>query len=245
MRLPVSVIVVTTVFLGSSSLLLMGLFLFIGSFQLINFEMGAAAALGLDLALCLAFFFQHSCMVRQPFRQFLKHFMPLHYHGAFYTLASGGTLMVLLIFWQDSGIVLLNFEGGLYWLIKFIFISGVAGFIWGVRALKSFDAFGIRPIMARHENRPERAVPLSIRGPYRWVRHPLYFCALVLVWFCPVITADRMLFNIICTLWVVVGTKLEERDLVSEFGSTYQEYQRKVPMLIPWRIHLWLGSSGR
>jgi protein-S-isoprenylcysteine O-methyltransferase Ste14 len=35
---------------------------------------------------------------------------------------------------------------------------------------------------------------------------------------------------------VVVGTVWEERDLVAEFGDTYRDYQRRVPMLIPWRI---------
>lgn len=243
MRIPAFVIVFPTVFLGSGSLFLLGIFLFAGSFQLVNLNLGTAAALGLDAALCLLFFFQHSGMVRKRFRQILKRFLPLHYHSAFYTLASAGTLMVLLVFWQNSGIVLLHFEGGLYWSVKLVFVSGVVGFIWGLRALESFDAFGIRTILSRRESRPARVMPLSIRGPYRRVRHPLYFFTLVMVWSCPLITADRMLFNIIFTLWIVIATKLEERDLVSEFGSAYQKYQRKVPMLIPWRIHLWFGSS--
>jgi protein-S-isoprenylcysteine O-methyltransferase Ste14 len=35
---------------------------------------------------------------------------------------------------------------------------------------------------------------------------------------------------------MVVGTVLEERDLVAAFGDAYREYQRKVPMLIPCRV---------
>ena len=32
---------------------------------------------------------------------------------------------------------------------------------------------------------------------------------------------------------MVVGTRLEERDLAAEFGDGYRQYQRHVPMLVP------------
>ena len=73
-------------------------------------------------------------------------------------------------------------------------------------------------------------------GAYRWVRHPLYLAFLMLIWSYPTLTPDRLLLNVLWTAWVVVGTMWEERDLVAEFGDTYRYYQRRVPMLIPWRI---------
>jgi protein-S-isoprenylcysteine O-methyltransferase Ste14 len=48
-------------------------------------------------------------------------------------------------------------------------------------------------------------------------------------------TLDRFLFNILWTVWIIIGTVLEEKDLVSDFGDEYRLYQRKVPMLIPWK----------
>jgi len=74
-----------------------------------------------------------------------------------------------------------------------------------------------------------------VRGPYRWVWHPLYLCVLVLIWASLELTADRLLFNVLWTAWMVVGAILEERDLLADFGEVYRDYQRKVPMLIPWR----------
>jgi protein-S-isoprenylcysteine O-methyltransferase Ste14 len=56
---------------------------------------------------------------------------------------------------------------------------------------------------------------------------------LVLIWASPELTADRLLFNVLWTAWIVVGTILEETDLVADFGDVYRDYQRKVPMLIP------------
>ena len=59
---------------------------------------------------------------------------------------------------------------------------------------------------------------------------------IVLFWSCPSLTADRLLFNILWTIWVVIGTILEERDLVDDFGDAYRDYQATVPMLVPHGI---------
>lgn len=54
-------------------------------------------------------------------------------------------------------------------------------------------------------------------------------------WSYPALQADRLLINLLWTVWIIIGAFLEERDLFAEFGETYREYQRQVPMLIPWR----------
>ena len=61
----------------------------------------------------------------------------------------------------------------------------------------------------------------------------MYFVVLLMIWSYPVLTADRLLFNVLWTLWIVLGAVLEERDLVADFGDDYREYQRTVPMLVP------------
>jgi protein-S-isoprenylcysteine O-methyltransferase Ste14 len=68
------------------------------------------------------------------------------------------------------------------------------------------------------------------------VRHPLYFFSLIMIWSCPEITMDRLLFNVLWTVWIVMATLFEEKDLVSEFGDQYRQYQAKVPMIIPYKI---------
>ena len=87
--------------------------------------------------------------------------------------------------------------------------------------------------------RSNQTLPVLItdRGPYRWVRHPLYLSSLLMIWSYPDLTLDRLLFNLMFTVWVIVAIILEERGLVETFGETYRSYQRKVPMLIPWRLY--------
>lgn len=221
---------------GGLSLLLLGIFLLLGPIYSVDLGLSTAGALWLDGALCLFFFVQHSGMVRKSFQRRLARLIPEHYCGAIYSIASGTVLFALLLLWQPTDPALLSADGPVRWLLRGAYFAACLGFIWGIRALGSFDGFGIRPIKIAMRGKILREAPLAIRGPYRWVRHPLYAFVLVLLWSYPDLTADRLLLNLSWTIWIFVGTILEERDLVSAFGEPYRKYQQQVPMLLPLRV---------
>jgi protein-S-isoprenylcysteine O-methyltransferase Ste14 len=223
-------------FFGGTSLLLFIVFLLRGPFRLIILDVSKPIALGIDAILCLLFFVQHSGMVRKSFQAWIGRFVPAYLHRAIYAIASGAMLLALLIFWQPTVPILASAEGFLRWFLRGLFFVGILGFVWGARALGSFDAFGIQPIRAFLHEKNLRDTPMTIRGPYKWVRHPLYTFMLLIMWSCPDYSADRLLFNTTWTIWVFMGTVLEERDLASAFGESYRDYQKNVPMLIPWRF---------
>ena len=68
-----------------------------------------------------------------------------------------------------------------------------------------------------------------------YVRHPLYFATLLLIWgMFLVFPKDTVLVLVVITnLYLIVGTKLEENKLVNDFGDVYLDYQKRVPMLLP------------
>lgn len=74
---------------------------------------------------------------------------------------------------------------------------------------------------------------LSVHGFYCRVRHPLYFFGIVLVWLTPVMTANWLAACLMVTTYFYVGALHEEQRLLAEFGASYAEYRRKVPMLLP------------
>jgi protein-S-isoprenylcysteine O-methyltransferase Ste14 len=222
--------------LGSASLLLFVAFLFLGSFHLFDLGLSPAAALAWDALLSSAFFLQHSGMVRRTFRERLEHLVPEPFHGLVFTAASSTVLVLCLALWQRVGEPIVQLDGAAGWSARALFLLAIAGLVWGVRALGSFDTFGVGSVLARVRGIRPPQPPFAIEGPYRLVRHPLYFFVLVLFWSCPVVTSDRILFNALWTVWVVLATVLEERDLVSHFGDAYVRYQHEVPMIFPWRI---------
>ena len=219
--------------LGCGSLGWFGLFLWAGPRPLLNLHLGTAPALAFDAFLALAFFVQHSGMVRRSFRVRLATVLPAYYVSAVYASASGGVLMLLPMCWQLSHLGVLLFDGPLRWLLRGVFLAALAGMVWGFGSLRHFGPLGAGPLLAHLRGSPAPAMPLSIRGPYRWVRHPIYAFFLLMIWASPDVTADRLLFNVLWSIWIVVGTRLEERDLAAEFGEGYRKYQRRVPMLVP------------
>jgi protein-S-isoprenylcysteine O-methyltransferase Ste14 len=239
------VAIVDSYLLGAGSLLLFLLFLFAGSLDVVNLGMGEMPALCLDVGLSLVFFVQHSLMVRRSFRRWLTRFVRTQYHGVVYTVSSGIVLLIVVVLWQESARTVVTVQGFFRWLLRAVFLLSVAGFYWGIRSLGRFDPFGIEPVLqySRVGKRP-RPARLAVRGPYRWVRHPLYLSCLLLIWSCPDVTVDRLVFNVLWTAWVIVGTVFEERDLVEDFGEEYRRYQRQVPMLVPLRVG-WHGFVDR
>ena len=232
--------IVISILIGGGSLLLFGVFLVTGPFTIVHFYASEHQVLLWDGFLSLLFFIQHSGMIRTSFRDRLALIMPRYYHASTYAIASGIALTALVLCWQPSQTVLYEVTGLLRLLARAISVVAVVGISWGVRALGNFDTFGLDPIRAYLRGRPLRPSNLVVRGPYLWVRHPLYFFMLALIWSCPDVNSDRLLFNVLWTLWVVLGSYLEEKDLVVEFGERYCQYQKKVPMLLPWK-----GPVGR
>ncbi len=220
--------------LGGLSLLALVIFLFVGSFNLLDMHLDENRLLLFDAGLSLLFFSQHSGMIRKPFRRWLARFVPEEYGGAIYAIASGIVLLLVILLWQTSSQTVMATSGLLRWSLRAVFFLSALGFYWGAKALRFFDPFGLRPIFNRLRGRDPIPTPITVAGPYRWVRHPLYLFAILTFWSFPDLTTDRLFFNLLWTVWIVIGAYFEEIDLVAEFGDAYREYQKRVPMLVPF-----------
>ncbi len=220
---------------GTVSLVFFVVFLSVGSFHLIQLDLSFSVALAWNTLLSAVFFIQHSGMVRRFFRQRLAQLVADSFHGLIYTIASGFILTLCMMLWQRTGEPIILFEGIPAWFCRGLFSLALLGFAWGAYALKTLDTFGVKPALSVLRGRSPVPSPFVVKGPYRWVRHPLYFFTLVLFWSYPAPTPDRLLFNVLWSVWIFAATFAEERDLVSHFGDSYVQYQRAVPRIFPWR----------
>ena len=218
---------------GVGSLILFATFP-VGSYAFVRMQWPLPRLLLWDGLLCLAFFVQHSGMVRRGFRDGISGIVARQYHRAVYSIASGLVLTGVVILWQPS-------ETHVFVLARPFRLAAYAGvliavavFIWGAFTLRAVDLFGLAAIKAHLRGTAETKSEFVIRGPYRWVRHPWYAAAIVLIWSRVDFTADRLLFSALWTVWICVGAKLEEKDLAAELGVVYDQYRQRVPMLIPW-----------
>ena len=206
----------------------------LGALRILSPDWPLATVLLWDAVLSMLFFIQHSGMIRKPFRVWLGRLIDPRYQGAIYGIASGLALALVVLLWQPSRAPIFVLTGPALYLTRSLSIAAFCFFVWGARSLRPFDPLGLAPLVAHLRNRPDRAPTFVARGPYRLVRHPLYLAVLVLIWSCPVVTVDRLLFEVLWSGWVFLGARLEETDLLAEFGDAYRAYCREVPRIIPW-----------
>lgn len=148
-----------------------------------------------------------------------------------YNLFAVGLLIPLLIATElASDDWLWRWRGVWAWVAQGITVLVILGFVWSSRAydMKVFLGLSHAPVTdAQH---------LGLSPLHRFVRHPWYFLGLVWLWTRDMDSA-RLVAALIISAYLWLGSRLEDRKLIDEFGPIYREYCRRVPGLWPrpWR----------
>ncbi len=231
-----------SVSIASISLFLFLHFVLFGPFNVFDLQFSNSAAIIFNILLSSVYFTQHSIMIRRTVRAKIEYYLPDESFYAFYSICSGVFLSAAVLFWQETDLLIISISEPYRHVFYAITVVSIGGLLWATRSLTDFDPFGKKQISNFLKKRKTKKQILTLRGPYKFTRHPFYFFILLMIWSYPVITLDRLIFSLIWTLWVTLGTVLEEKDLVREIGKDYVEYQTAVPMLIPYKIFKHLGK---
>lgn len=194
-----------------------------------------ASALLVDLPLLALFAVQHSVMARPAFKRVWARLVPPAIERATYVLASSVALLVLFAAWRPIPIVVWDVgpstaaRGAAWALYALGWVLVVASTFMIDHAHLLGLAQAWSALRARAEVEPSFRVVLL----YRFVRHPLMVGFLVAFWATPRMTVGHLVFALATTGYVVVGVRLEEKDLERALGDGYRRYQKEVPMLVP------------
>jgi methanethiol S-methyltransferase len=84
---------------------------------------------------------------------------------------------------------------------------------------------------------------LDLSGIHRVTRHPWYLGGFIIIW-ARDLTWAILLTNFVIDAYFVAGALLEEKKLLAAFGRQYEDYQKQVSLLFPFR---WLKDrfAGR
>ena len=124
------------------------------------------------------------------------------------------------------------------WATGALTVVTLAGWVLLVAALREYDLgrfSGLKQIRDHrrgvHEAEDESLVTA---GLHRFVRHPLYLGAHLILW-----GGAGDDFGLATAVWgsvyLFVGARYEERKLLQLYGADYRDYRRRVPALIPWK----------
>jgi len=180
------------------------------------------------------FALHHSLAARSGFKAWLARILPSAVERSTYVLVA--SLLLLALIWQWRPI------GGVLWDVQEPLPRGVliaAYFAGWVLVLASTfqishgDLFGISQVLRHWSGRP--APEARFRRPplYRVVRHPMHAGMLVVCWATPTMTTGHLLFAAAMTAYLLIGIRLEERDLLAVFGRAYRRYRMSTPKLLP------------
>jgi methanethiol S-methyltransferase len=182
----------------------------------------------------------HSFLISIRFNAFMTRLLKKYYafYRLFYVVISF-VLLVPLIRFTDKfeSPVIMTYDPPLSFARYVVMSGALLLFFWAFFFdYDSLSFFGIRQILNLAKPKTTAApVELKRNGLLGIVRHPMYLALILYLW-CQNVRMMDLVVNSLLTLYVLVGTWLEERKLVLEFGEAYIRYQKQVPMLIPFPI---------
>ena len=198
-----------------------------------------AAALIVNILLMCVFALQHSVMARPAFKKVWTKFVPKPVERSTYVLMASGALVLLFSFWTPMASFVWTTSGVLAASLTVLFYGGFGIVIGSIAMIDHLDLLGVRQVLDNLSGKPKELSPLVVAGPFKLCRHPIMLGLLIAVWAVPSMTAGHLLFAAMTTAYILIALVFEEKDLVTEFGDSYRQYQRSTPRLVP------TGGLGR
>ena len=189
-----------------------------------------------NLTLFFPFSIQHIIMAREVTKNFMKN-LNINYvffERSIYVILSAIFLSNAFILHQPNDKVLLDFSNPLSnslfssLIILHILIElrtfyemGEAD-VTGYGLIKIFEKYQGADFPIEFKEKPPSLISSLMR-------HPLYYCLLVHFWLGSTkITSGRLILNIYLTIFILIGTYCEEREIMRKYPS-YKEYIKIVP----------------
>jgi len=186
----------------------------------------------------IGYFLIHSLAASNELKRKINVLFPIA--GKYYRLGYNALAVFLLI---PPIYILYSYEWGQLWQwsgyyswLQFLLgLGSILGFLITLRTYGGMEFLGISQALSSSEEKHNET--LHISNFHRYVRHPWYFLALVLLWSRDM-NLGLLITAIFISLYFIIGSRLEEKKLILEFGERYANYCNKVPGLIPlpWKF---------
>jgi protein-S-isoprenylcysteine O-methyltransferase Ste14 len=162
------------------------------------------------------------------------------YYRLFFNLVAAATFIPLALYslsvvgeplfsWEESGLTPVRYA---------LVACAVLLFVAGGRHYSLRRFIGLSQLRRSSSGGLGKGGGIDSTGVLGLVRHPWYTGVVLLLW-ARDLDAPRLVVNGVLTAYILVGTLLEERKLVHEFGDAYRAYQERVSMFAPLK---WLKA---
>ena len=195
------------------------------------------------LLLILAFFVfgvSHSYLASLKVKNYLKLKFPqiLPFYRLIYNLFSFLILYLFFIYLPRPDITIYDLIKPFDFIILAFQFLSLIGLVWTFRYFSFYEFLGISQIIRWYKgnynsNDLDEKMTLKIEGPYRYIRHPVYFFSIMFLIFRPSMDLTYLTVVVAVIIYFYVGSFYEENKLIEIFGEEYKAYQKAVPRIFP------------
>jgi protein-S-isoprenylcysteine O-methyltransferase Ste14 len=194
----------------------------------------SANALLIDFGLLTLFALQHSIMARESFKKRILQIIPEPIERAFYTLLSGVAFIFICYFYQPIDGYLWRVESSFWEALLWVgFAFGWGLSLFATFIIDHFELFGLKQPYYYLKNSKMPTIEFKERSLYKFVRHPIQLGVLLGLWLTPKMSYGHLFLSVVLSIYIFIGLYFEERSLSREFGAVYEDYKKRVGMLLP------------
>jgi protein-S-isoprenylcysteine O-methyltransferase Ste14 len=204
-----------------------------------------AEAVVIDVGLIALFGIQHSVMARAWFKDRWTRIVPEPIERSTFVLFASVGLLVIAWLWRPVPTIIWELDGVAGSLLWGVYGLGLAIVVLSTFQISHTEFAGLQQVYSYFQGRDPTPIPFQTSGFYQYVRHPMMTGLLLWFWATPLMTGGHLLLAGMFSLYIVFGTRLEERMLLDIYGDEYVEYRKAVPMFFPrpWRSRFPTGSE--
>jgi protein-S-isoprenylcysteine O-methyltransferase Ste14 len=183
----------------------------------------------------------HSAMISETATGFLKRCLggAVRFYRLFFNVVATVLLVPVVSYSLSLRRGLVVRWDGPWLVVRYALVAvGVVLFVTGARHYSLGQFIGISQLRGTPTGGLATGGAIDSSGVLGVIRHPWYTGLVLLVWARDLDVAGLVVSSVL-TVCILVGTLLEERKLVHEFGDAYRSYQRRVSMFVPIK---WLRS---
>ncbi|XP_050297793.1 nurim homolog [Anthonomus grandis grandis] len=177
-----------------------------------------------NMVLLSIFILQHSAMASQKYKNFVKSRVVDDISRSFYVTATAATLLLIIKNWQPTlNLIIWNFDLSYkpLWLLYISIHTGTWMIIYVANICTDIpELVGLKQVYYSLINQPDpmKRKSLQLQRLTSHMRHPSFLGFLLIFWFFPVMTLDRMLLATILSCYMYIAWNTDGEDY------TYQKY---------------------
>lgn len=176
-----------------------------------------------------------SYRVKESFKQNFGNLIAFYRLG--YNLFAIVSLYLIYELSPKPHVIIYDLQNPFDMLILIPQFVALIGLLWSFKYICVKEFLGINQIMRyirkEYFSDLDEDLTLTIGGPYKYSRHPIYFFSIMFLLFRPTMDLFYLTYFLLIVAYFYIGAYYEERKLVRSFGEIYTRYQESVSQIFP------------